>query len=154
LPPTWIFCSLHLTGLAVYGFSILFFVVLLSLPGAEEIRRTRHFRFLSWGPVLGLSMGALIAGGLGLFYQQNGAFVWGTGTHEDQMVLLKHLSFLVLWISHFHLEIWTQDPLRKLTTLNSPEETAAWETACRRVGLQLRLNAAAFVLIGVLAFWI
>lgn len=153
MSPTWIFCSLHLAGAAVYGLSVLFFAVLLSLAGTDEVRRARHRRFLSWGPVLGLSMGALIAGGIGLYYQQHGAFVWGTETHEEQMVLLKHLSFLVLWVSHFHLEIWTQDPLRKLSPENSPEDASAWERTCRRVGWQLRFNAIAFLLIGALAFW-
>ena len=86
MSPTWIFCSLHLAGAAVYGLSVLFFVVLLSLAGTDEVRRARHRRFLSWGPVLGLSMGALIAGGIGLYYQQNGAFVWGTETHAALVV--------------------------------------------------------------------
>jgi len=153
LPLSTLFLLLHLGGLAVYGLSLFYFSAQLGAGNKEEEGLQRVRRFLRWGPVLGLSMGALIAGGLGLFYQQNGAFVWDAATRSGQFELLKHLGFLVLWVSHFHLEIWTQDPLRKLDGPTGPSDKTAWQVACARVRLQLRLNTLAFASLCALSLW-
>jgi len=143
--------SLHIFGVAIYGLSILFFVLLLWKTGTQAERRQRHQRFLNWGPVLGLSMGALIFGGLGLHYLNQGGFIWEIDTQEGQRTALKHGLFLILWISHFHLEIWTQEPLRKLDPEQKPEDAAAWTAACTRVSRQLRFNLALFLLLAGLS---
>jgi hypothetical protein len=146
-----LFQSLHFTGVAVYGLSILFFVILLWRSGSEAERLQRHRRFLSWGPVLGLSMGALIFGGLGLYYLEQGGFKWGLADRDEQLTAITHGLFLVLWVSHFHLEIWTQEPLRKLDGENGPSDMSAWEAACTRVSRQLRFNLLLFLAIAWLS---
>lgn len=142
-----LFQLLHLGGLAVYGLSLLYFSVRLRAPWDQKENVDRVRQFLRWGPVLGISMGALIAGGLGLFFLQQGGFVWETSTNEGLLTLLKHLGFLFLWISHFHLEIWTQDPLRKLDGPTGPTDPSSWSHTAQRVRLQLRLNAVVFSLL-------
>lgn len=153
MPLSTLFQVLHLGGLAVYGLSLFYFSARLGAANEDTEGLCRVRRFLKWGPVLGLSMGALIAGGLGLFYQQNGGFFWETSTRAGQLDLLKHLGFLVLWVSHFHLEIWTQDPLRKLDGPSGPSDKAAWRVACSRVRIQLRLNTLAFASLFALSLW-
>jgi len=148
-----LFAALHYPATALYSLSILYFAVVLSLKGDVPTRRNRVHKFLSWGPVLGLSMGALIAGGLGLHYLAMDGFHWSTQDGEHQRTLIKHSVFLVLWVSHFHLEIWTQEPLRKLGNETQAEPSPAWSKAHHKVRRQLVFNSALILCLGGLSMW-
>ena len=147
-----LFSILHYPAVALYSLSILFFAANLSRNGDMTQKRRRVKNFLSWGPVLGLSMGALIAGGLGLHYLAMDGFHWSTQGSDNQRVVLKHGIFLLLWISHFHLEIWTQEPLRKLETESSETPSPEWARAHRNVRHQLLLNSGLLLGLGALSF--
>ncbi len=140
----------HIVGAAIYGVSLTTFTVALILTGTMGRGDLRAWmrRFQAWGPGLGLSMGALIFGGLATYWLQTGGFQWPVDTAEQQRVAAKHLVFLVLWASAFHLEIWTLDPVRKIASGQIAGDYAA---AAKRVTLQASVNTALFWVVAALA---
>ena len=99
---------------------------------------------------MGLSMGALILGGLGAWYLQHGnAFEWPRETLKDQLSLAKIGVFLVLWVSSFHLEIWSLEPIRKAQRKGG--EGCCPRGLYRRVTTQLGFHAVLLVLVAGLA---
>ncbi len=144
----WLLLTLHHLGVVVYGGSVIAFAVLLGLaPRLERLdERAVMGVFRAWGSGLGLSMGALIFGGLGAWYLQHGGLTWDAGTESDLISLFKLGFFVVLWASSFVLEIWTLDPIRKPSSADSE----AWRRAYGRVVSQLSINALLVVVIGAL----
>jgi putative copper export protein len=143
---------LHWIATALYGGSLTAFAVLLSMRHRlsplrpEDVMRT----FRAWGAGLGLSMGALILSGLLIRFLQDGGFAWPADTDADVLRRAKAILFLVLWVSSFHLEIWTLEPCRKLDQGGVIQDAAAYEATSRRVNAQLWLNTALFWVIGAL----
>ena len=146
-----LFQTLHFTGVAIYGLTAISCWLALTAAKSLEANHHRMGRFLALGPVLGLSLGALILGGLGLHYHQAGGFHWSFDTPEAQQTAIKHLVFLVFWISHFHLEIWTQEPLRKLQREESEPQLQAWKDASKPVWRQLSVNVLLFAVLAALS---
>jgi uncharacterized membrane protein len=146
----FLFASLHWLGFTVYGGSLIAFALLMlaaRLLDPVEIEKVmRVWRY--WGAGLGVSMGALIFGGLARYYQLNGGFSWPLDTTAQQLTAAKHAAFLLLWASSFHLEIWTLEPLRKLERAGDP---GPWDAAAARVTRQATFNAVLFVVVGLLA---
>ena len=142
-----LFAFTHVAAAAVYGVSLTLFAVLLfaSAFGGMGDLRTTMGRFQAWGPGLGLSMGALIFGGLATYWVQHGSFSWPLDTPQQQLVAAKHAIFLVLWLSAFHLEIWTLDPVRKIA---SGQIEGDYDAAAKKVTLQAGFNT---VLVWVVA---
>ncbi len=146
-----LFSLLHVAAAALYGVSLTVFTVLMcaSVFGGVGDLKTTMRRFQTWGPGLGLSMGALIFGGLGTYWFQNGSFSWPLDTPEQQLVAAKHAIFLVLWLSAFHLEIWTLDPVRKIS---SGQIEGDYDTAARKVTVQAAFNTALVWVVAGLAW--
>ncbi len=148
----WLMLSVHHLGAMVYGGSVIAFAVLLSvarrLESFDEVSVLDVYR--AWGSGLGLAMGALIFGGLGAWYLQHGGFVWPLASEADQLSAVKLALFLVLWVSSFHLEIWTLEGIRKLQSQGSVSDPEAWGKAFDRVVSQLSVNAVLVVLIGAI----
>ncbi|MCK6525539.1 hypothetical protein L6R49_29370 [Myxococcota bacterium] len=142
----------HWIATALYGGSLTAFAVLLSMRHRlsplrpEDVMRS----FRAWGAGLGLSMGALILTGLLSRYLSEGGFSWPADTPEDGLRRAKAILFLILWVSAFHLEIWTLEPCRKLDQDGVIRDAAAYEATARRVSAQLWLNTALFWVIGAL----
>jgi len=130
---------LHTLGLAVYGGAVVLFAVLLAIPARRsKIGKQKLLKaFQAWGPLQGLAMGALIAGGIGLHLS-----TWGLHWPPPNAaggLLAKYGCFFLLWLSSFHLEIWTLEPIRQ----DAPEP--ALHVA--RVSRQVQANALLFVVI-------
>lgn len=143
-----LFQTLHFAGVAIYGLTAAGCWLAIGLA-KDPIKKHRFVRmFLKAGPVLGLSLGALIFGGLGTHYLDFGGFIWSLETPESQQIATKHLLFLVFWVSHFHLEIWTQEPLRTLERTETKPDYEAWTTATRPVWRQLSFNILLFAGLG------
>ena len=147
-----IFQALHFSGATVYGLTAVFCWASIATAGSLADNHHRVERFLKLGPVLGLSLGALILGGLGLHYHHAGGFTWSMASSEDQLTATKHLLFLIFWVSHFHLEIWTQEPLRKLQREEVEPSFEAWKTASVPVWRQLTVNVLLFAGLSGLSF--
>ena len=60
-----LFQTLHLTGVVIYGLTAISCWLALTAAKSLEANHQRMGKFLALGPVLGLSLGALILGGLG-----------------------------------------------------------------------------------------
>ena len=135
---------LHILGLAVYGGAVVLFAVLLAIP-ARRSRVGKHQAlnaYQVWGPFQGLAMGALIAGGIGLHLSTWGLHWPPAGTAPG--LLAKYGFFFLLWLSSFHLEIWTLEPIRR----NAPEPASH----VARVSRQVQANALLFGVILCLSF--
>ena len=146
-----LFSLLHIAAAALYGVSLTVFTVLLcaSFFGGMGDPRATMRRFQAWGPGLGLSMGALILGGLATYWLQHGSFTWPLDTPAQQLVAAKHAIFLVLWVSAFHLEIWTLDPVRKIS---SGQIEGDYDAAARKVTLQAVFNTGLVWVVAGLAW--
>ncbi len=150
----WLFLALHWLGTTVYCGSVVGFAVLLALaPRLERLDPVATMDvYRSWGAILGLAMGGLIFGGLGAWFLQHGqSFTWPTGTEADQLSLAKQGVFLLLWVSSFHLEIWTLDPIRKLQADGPVRDRSAWDRSYTRVTRQLMLNSVLILVVAGLA---
>ncbi len=146
------FSALHWLGATLYGGSLVAFSLLLAMRslivGEQSEGVMRVFR--AWGPGLGISMGALILGGAVMHFRTHGAFIWPTDTLSEQLIVAQHLVFLLLWASSFHLEIWTLDPVRKLSPDHQVTDRSAYEAACSKATKQALLNATLFLICGAL----
>ncbi len=135
---------LHTLGLAVYGGAVVLFAVLLAIP-ARRSRIGKHqllTAYQAWGPFQGLAMGALIAGGIGVHL-----FAWGLHWPPEGAapgLVAKYSVFFLLWVSSFHLEIWTLEPIRR----NAPEPASH----VARVSRQVQANALLFGIVLCLSF--
>ncbi|MCK6518517.1 hypothetical protein L6R46_26090 [Myxococcota bacterium] len=144
----------HWLTTALYGGSLTAFAALVSMRHRlrplrpEDVMRT----FRAWGAGLGLSMGALILTGLLHRYLSDGGFSWAGDAPDDALRRAKAILFLILWVSAFHLEIWTLEPCRKLDQDGVIQDAEAYEATARRVTAQLWLNVALFWTIGALGF--
>jgi hypothetical protein len=98
-------------------------------------------------------MGAIFFGGLGLHYLQAGGFVFTESMNSSQLPL-KYGIFALLWLSSFHLEIWTLQGVRNLdpnSELQVTEITPAYTAAAGRVSNQLLVNTGLLVAIAYLS---
>lgn len=144
----------HWVATAIYGGSLTAFATLLAMRhrlsplGPIDVMRT----YRAWGAGLGLSMGALILTGLLHRYLSHGEFSWPAEAPDDALRRAKAILFLILWVSAFHLEIWTLEPCRKLDQDGVVQDAAAYEATSRKVTAQLWLNVALFWAIGALGF--
>lgn len=134
----------HWIGLAIYGLILLAFGVDLALRRNRQDEALEKFRSL--GPLLGLSMGALIFGGIGLHLIQYGLHWPNLGDAPGQRLVTKYGVFAVLWLSSFHLEIWTLEPLRQAKS--SQEDPSPHIRAPAR---QVQVNAVLFLVVGALS---
>ena len=78
--------------------------------------------FQAWGIGFGLSLGASIFFALSLYYLHNQNFY----LRFDQQALFSSgvLVGLILWISNLKLEVWTLDPIRKITEAGEQRDKA------------------------------
>ena len=133
----------HWFGLALYGTILTTFALAAT---ARSRNRTQVLAaYQKWGAILGLSMGAIIFGGIGIHLLEYGLH-WPPETDPDQhAILAKYGVFAVLWFSSFHLEIWTLEPLRQLPSGKENRPACA-----RRATRQLQANAVLFHLVGLI----
>lgn len=129
--------TVHVLGTVLYGGLLICFALALSIPARfSGVGRHRLIgMYQRVGSVMGLSMGALIFGGIGLHWTQWGLH-WPGGGVSGQL-WIKYGVFFVLWVSSFHLEIWTLDPIR----LEAPEPAKHVVRFIR----QLQVNAVLFL---------
>lgn len=136
----------------VYGGALVGFAILLNARklvvdgGAEHVVRV----WRAWGPGQGLSLGLLILTGAVGYYLETGGFSWPTDTLEQQLTAGAHATFLVLWASSFHAEIWTLEPCRKLDQGGVISDRAAYEATASKVAKQVAFNALLFCIVGAL----
>ncbi len=133
----------HWAGLALYGLVLTGFALKALFQPVR--RRETLLAFQGWGSFLGLSMGALIFGGVGLHLLQYGLHWPGPEQAYRGWLLAKYTVFAMLWLSSFHLEIWTLEPLR-----NPQPDAENRGRSIQRIARQLQLNAALFHLVGLL----
>lgn len=143
---------LQWVGACAYGGSLLAFAILIlvreTVAGPDTERVVRIFQ--AWGPGLGLSMAALVYSSVGLYWLQHDfSFSWPLDTLPQQLTLASHLTFLALWASSFHLEIWTLDPVRKLDAAGLSDRQG-YEAAVRTVNIQMWVNVSLFLTAGCL----
>ena len=134
----------------VYGGGLVAFAILLAARrlvadgGAEHVVRV----WRAWGPGQGLALGALILVGAVRYYLEMGSFTWPLDTLEGQLTAAAHATFLVLWASSFHAEIWTLEPCRKLDQDGQITDRPAYEACAGRVARQVGFNALLFCVVG------
>lgn len=141
---TQVFKTIHITGIGVYSAVVVLFAFYVAIcrfrEGSNTLIALRRFR--SFGIVIGLSMGAIFFGGVGLQYAPDGVFIFQVPEFSGLMSL-KYLVFLVLWISSFHLEIWTLQGIRSIDpdlNLLPSEIGQDYVAASNRVSNQLICN--------------
>ncbi|MEC7947740.1 MAG: hypothetical protein VX265_09250, partial [Myxococcota bacterium] len=112
----WLALTLRDLGFLLYGGPLIAFAVVISLssriPGLSPWAAVRTFR--AWGPGLGLSLGAAVAGGLAAHWLAHGSFTWAWDTPRAQVELAAWLAFFAVWVSNIRLEVWTLHSLRAL----------------------------------------
>jgi len=96
-------------------------------------------------------MGALFFSGALLHALTRGGFIWPMQTTADALKAAADVTFLALWFSSFHLEIWTLDPCRKLDSGGEISDREAYEAAADKVTTQAWVNVTLFALVGVLS---
>jgi hypothetical protein len=98
----------------IYGGTVVAFALLLAIyPRATDRPASEVARvYRSAGPILGLSMGGWVLGLIAGRYLTTGTLSWAWSTPVERLDLATWLSFAVLWVSSFVLEIWTMEPLR------------------------------------------
>ena len=148
---TQLFQTIHFAGLVIYSTLVFFFSAYVGFCRFAKKHNTliaiRRFRW--FGAILGLSMGAIILGGIVLHYGST----WGlSGAYAVNMefMTLKYVVFAILWVSNFQLEIWTLQGVRSLDPnckLTADELTPAYTTAAKRVSNQLFFNSGLLVLL-------
>ena len=98
-------------------------------------------------------MGAIILGGAGLHYGAAGGFGFPDTLASSQLPT-KYGIFAVLWMSSFHLEIWTLQGVRSIDptcALQQSEVTPDYIQAVARVSNQLLFNTALLIAIAYLS---
>lgn len=142
-------------GFLVYGGGICVFALMAALSarfgGLTTAQALRAYR--SFGPGLGVGLGATIFGALLAHYGTAGAFTWGLDAATGGATgLASWLVFLAMWVSNIQLEVWTLDPLRKLDPNGSGVATdaAALDRATASAIRHLSVQAAMVVLMVVL----
>lgn len=149
----WLALMLRDVGFLLYGGPLVAFAVVVSLssrvPGLTPWSAVRTFR--AWGPGLGLSLGAAVAGGLVAHWLAHGAFTWTWDTPRAQVELAGWLAFFALWASNIKLEVWTLHPLRALDGPEGVSDQPAYLAATRRLSRHLVGHAALILLVTVLA---
>ena len=90
--------------------------------------------FMLWGAGFGLSLGALIFSLLLSRWQQYGEFVLYWSQTSDHLQTSAITIAFLAWISNMVLEVWTLDPLRKLSErADTPEYLLAFEKLRRHM---------------------
>ena len=137
-------------GFVAYGGPLVAFAFLLGFRSQvlalDTVGLVRAFRSL--GPVLGLSLGLCVLGGLSAHALQHGGFSWSL---ERPGELVAWASFFALWVSNIRLEIWTLDPLRLLDKDGVITDEATYASAVDGLTRHLAVHAALVVCTVVLA---
>ncbi len=98
-------------------------------------------------------MGAIVFGGAGLHYGAAGGFGFPDTLASSQLPT-KYGIFAVLWVSSFHLEIWTLQGVRSIdptSELQVSEVSQDYNQAASRVSNQLIFNSALLIAIAYLS---
>ncbi len=137
-------------GFVAYGGPLVAFAFLLGVRSQvlalDTVGLVRAFRSL--GPVLGLSLGVCLVGGLSAHALQHGGFLWSLDRPGE---LIAWASFFSLWVSNIRLEIWTLDPLRLLDKDGQITDEAGYAAAVQTLTVHLAVHAALVVITVVLA---
>ena len=143
--------SLHWLGVTVYSGSVIAFALLLQVARrSEKVDFDGALKvFRAWGVGFGLSLGLLIFTGLFLRWAEMGGFTWSMESPEEAAFLYKTVLFVVLWVSNFHLEIWTLEGVRRAQGKGASAEEL--DGPGGRVANQLSFNALLVVAIGMIA---
>jgi len=118
-------------GFALYALPILGTTLALTVRWTGPWERPLG-RFMALGPILGLSLGAAILGGLAEFWFRESGFPLLSEPHR-----LHTIAFGFLWLSNLQLEVWTLEPVRKAS--NGDE----FNDAARRLRAHLWVHSAA-----------
>jgi hypothetical protein len=136
-------------GFLLYGGPMVAFAVLVvlrdRLPGAASHEVIRTYR--SWGPGLGLSLGACVFGALAAHWLTYGAFDW---TLDRPLEAAAWLMFLLMWMSNIQLEVWTLEPLRKLDRDRGLADPAQYADKSPRLARHMGVQAALVLFVAVL----
>lgn len=135
-------------GSSVYAGLVVGFAILLAVQPAVTGRpRSEVARvWRSAGPIVGLSMGAWVAGLIGERFVTTGTFAFGWADARAQLDLATWLVFGVLWVSSFVNEIWTMDPLRAAADADGrPTDVAAFDRGYVATVRHLGFNAVLVV---------
>lgn len=136
----------------VYGGALVAFAILLNARRliadghAEHVIRV----WRAWGPGQGITLGALILIAAVRYYLEMGGFSWPLESLGQQLTAAAHATFLVLWASSFHAEIWTLEPCRKHDKDGVIDDRAAYEACASKVARQVAFNALLFLVVGAL----
>ena len=133
----------HWIGLGIYGAILTTFA--LAATARSGSRQQVLMAYQKWGALLGLSMGAIIFGGIGIHLLEYGLHWPPEADPNQHAILAKYAVFALLWFSSFHLEIWTLEPLRR-----SPDGHGGLAISVRRATRQLQANAALFHVVGLI----
>lgn len=150
-----LFQTIHLTGFGIYSSVVVFFTVYITFCRLSKSRTplTAVRRYQWFGAILGLSMGAIVFGGAGLHYGAAGGFGFPDTLASSQLPT-KYGIFAVLWVSSFHLEIWTLQGVRSIdptSELQVSEVSQDYNQAASRVSNQLIFNSALLIAIAYLS---
>lgn len=137
-------------GFVTYGGSLFAFTALIALARLGTIPYVRLEDavrvYRAWGPGLGLSMGAMVLGGLVHHYLTSGSFSWPLHAASTPAWAV----FFCAWVSNLRLEVWTLEPVRKLDGEQGITDQTAFDAAVQwlvtHMGLQTVLVFASLTL--------
>jgi hypothetical protein len=139
-------------GFLLYAGPMVAFTVLVRMssriPHLAPWDVVRVYR--SWGPGLGLSLGACVFGALVAKWLTDGAFSWPFDD-AHRLSSIGWLTFLAMWISNIKLEIWTLEPTRKLDKNGQIADEAAFRAALGPLSRHMIVHSALIVAIVILA---
>lgn len=136
-------------GQVLYMGPMLAFTLLLA--GSRLVTTTRLEDvvrvYRTWGPGLGLSLGAWVLGLLVTRWLETGGFTWPLGTLPEQLDTAGWVAFFFLWANNCRLEVWTLDPLRKLDKAGEGiADPAAYRAAAGRLVRVMALQSTLLLL--------
>jgi hypothetical protein len=130
-------------GFLLYAGPMVAFTVLVRMssriPHLAPWDVVRVYR--SWGPGLGLSLGACVFGALVAKWLTDGAFSWPFDD-AHRLSSIGWLTFLAMWISNIKLEIWTLEQIA---------DEAAFRAALGPLSRHMIVHSALIVAIVILA---
>ena len=150
----------------MYAAPVITFAILLWLAplttssvngGSPTADQQTIANWLSLGPILGVSLGLAIFAAIGNHWFAHGEMTWHFTTPQEKGESLAWVTLLIMWISNIKLEIWTNEPLRKMLRSTGSDDLVGneqkFQQAVRALSVHLKLQATLVMAVIILFNW-
>jgi hypothetical protein len=149
-------------ALTIHAGALITFAILLNfrqaIPHVRDQDLVRVYR--SFGAGIGLSMGVLAPAEiyrhcttLNPGVSLPDALALDFGSAATAAWSLRMLALLALWVSYIWLEVWTNEPTRRLDQKGEVADSSAFSLATTRVARHLAVNAGLAALVVIFGAW-